>query len=207
MSIGVEDNGPGIAPELVPTIFDPFVSTKGVRGTGLGLSISYGIVREHGGHIAVQSRLGSGARFTIDLPVGALEPELPAPSPVPAPGLSGALILLAEDDESLREILRGRLEQEGYRTRSAASAEEALGKLNGEVQMVISDLHLPGVDGLVFYREAVSRVPVLKRRFLFITAGAIPEAERRALDLDQGRVLQKPFTRQQLLEAVREALG
>jgi len=121
--------------------------------------------------------------------------------------MSGALILLAEDDESLREILRGRLEQEGYRTRSAASAEEALGKLNGEVQMVISDLHLPGVDGLVFYREAVSRVPVLKRRFLFITAGAIPEAERRALDLDQGRVLQKPFTRQQLLEAVREALG
>src|SRR5207244_4011553 len=82
------------------------------------------------------------------------------------------------------------------------SAEEALGKLNGEVQMVISDLHLPGVDGLAFYREAVSRVPVLKRRFLFITAGAIPEAECRALDLDQGRVLQKPFTRQQLLEAV-----
>ena len=207
VSIVVEDNGPGIAPELVPTIFDPFVSTKGVRGTGLGLSISYGIVREHGGHIAVQSRLGGGARFTIDLPVGALEPELPPPSPVPAPAMSGALILLAEDDESLREILRGRLEQEGYRTRSAASAEEALGKLNGEVQMVISDLHLPGVDGLVFYREAVSRVPVLKRRFLFITAGAIPEAERRALDLDQGRVLQKPFTRQQLLEAVREALG
>src|SRR2546428_706900 len=161
VSIVVEDKGPGIAPELDPTIFDPFVSTKGVRGTGLGLSISYGIVREHGGHINVQSRLGSGARFTIDLPVGALEPELPAPSPVPAPGLSGALILLAEDDESLREILRGRLEQEGYRTRSAASAEEALGKLNGEVQMVISDLHLPGVDGLAFYREAVSRVPVL----------------------------------------------
>ena len=207
VTIVVEDNGSGIAPELVPTIFDPFVSTKGVRGTGLGLSISYGIVREHGGHIAVQSRLGSGARFTIDLPVGALEPELPPPSPVPAPAMSGALILLAEDDESLREILRGRLEQEGYRTRSAASAEEALGKLNGEVQMVISDLHLPGVDGLVFYREAVSRVPVLKRRFLFITAGAIPEADRRALDLDQGRVLQKPFTRQQLLEAVREALG
>jgi len=178
-----------------------------VRGTGLGLSISYGIVREHGGHIAAHSRAGSGARFTIDLPIGALEPEPQALSPTPAEPVGGALILLAEDEDSLREILRGHLEHAGYRTASGASAEEALGRLSGEVQMVISDLHLPGVDGLAFYREVVSRVPVLKRRFLFITAGAIPEAARRALDLDQSRVLQKPFTRQQLLEAVREALG
>jgi two-component system NtrC family sensor kinase len=207
VSIVVEDNGPGISPELIPTIFDPFVTTKGVRGTGLGLSISYGIVREHGGHIAVHSRLGSGARFTIDLPIGALEPELPPPSPAPAQAVGGALILLAEDEDSLREILRGHLEHAGYRTTSAASAEEALGRLNTDVQMVISDLHLPGVDGLAFYREVVSRVPVLKRRFLFITAGEMSETARRAADLDQGRVLQKPFTRQQLLEAVREALG
>ena len=207
VSLVIEDNGPGISPELLPTIFDPFVTTKGVRGTGLGLSISYGIVREHGGHIAAHSRAGSGARFTIDLPIGALEPEPPALSPTPAEPVGGALILLAEDEDSLREILRGHLEHAGYRTASGASAEEALGRLSGEVQMVISDLHLPGVDGLAFYREVVSRVPVLKRRFLFITAGAIPEAARRALDLDQSRVLQKPFTRQQLLEAVREALG
>lgn len=67
----VEDTGPGIAPELIPTIFDPFVTTKGANGTGLGLSISYGIVREHGGHIGVESRPGAGTSFTVELPVGA----------------------------------------------------------------------------------------------------------------------------------------
>ncbi len=207
VSIVVEDTGPGIQPELIPTIFDPFVTTKGVRGTGLGLSISYGIVREHGGHIGVDSRPGAGARFTIDLPIGTLALDASPPAPPPTQALGGALILLAEDDESVREILRGHLEQAGYRTLNAASAEEALGRLNAEVQAVITDLHLPGVDGLALYREAVSRVPLLKRRFLFITAGAIPETARRALEHGQGRVLQKPFTRQQLLDAVREALG
>ncbi|PYN97363.1 MAG: hypothetical protein DMD91_18340 [Candidatus Rokuibacteriota bacterium] len=207
VNIVVEDSGPGILPELLATIFDPFVTTKGVRGTGLGLSISYGIVREHGGHIVVDSRPGAGARFTIDLPIGtvALDASLPVAPFTEIAG--GALILLAEDDESVREILRGHLEQAGYRTVNAASAEDALGRLDTEVQAVITDLHLPGVDGLAFYREAVSRVPLLKRRFLFITAGAIPEAARRALEHGQGRVLQKPFTRQQLLEAVREALA
>jgi len=72
VAVVVEDTGPGIAPDLLPTIFDPFVSTKGVRGTGLGLSISYGIVREHGGHISAESRPGAGARFVIELPVGAI---------------------------------------------------------------------------------------------------------------------------------------
>src|SRR6058998_3613848 len=133
VSIVVEDNGPGISPELLPTIFDPFVTTKGVRGTGLGLSISYGIVREHGGHIVVDSRPGAGARFTIDLPIGtvALDASLPVAPFTEIAG--GALILLAEDDESVREILRGHLEQAGYRTVNAASAEDALGRLDTEV--------------------------------------------------------------------------
>ena len=65
----VADTGPGIAPELSPTIFDPFVTTKGANGTGL--SISDGIVREHGGHIGVESQPGAGASFTVELPVGA----------------------------------------------------------------------------------------------------------------------------------------
>ena len=204
VSIVVEDSGPGIAPDLIGAIFDPFVTTKGVRGTGLGLSISYGIVREHGGHISVDSRPGSGARFTVDLPVGTFDADVtPIPAP-PVPATRGALILFAEDDESLREILRGHLEQAGYRTVSAASAEEAIERLTGEVEAIISDLHLPGLDGVAFYRQAVSRMPLLKRRFLFITAGAMPETARRAID--QGRVLQKPFTRQQLLDAVREML-
>src|SRR5439155_20561167 len=68
--ISLEDTGPGIPAEVLPKIFDPFVTTKGSAGTGLGLSISYGITREHGGHITADSRPGHGATFTIDLPVG-----------------------------------------------------------------------------------------------------------------------------------------
>src|SRR4029453_9167545 len=81
VQITVEDTGPGIPAEVLPTIFDPFVTTKGSAGTGLGLSISYGIIREHGGHITAESRPGHGAIFTIELPVGA-----GAPGGVPAGG-------------------------------------------------------------------------------------------------------------------------
>ncbi|MGH7389268.1 MAG: ATP-binding protein [Candidatus Rokuibacteriota bacterium] len=206
VSLVVEDTGPGISPDLIPSIFDPFVTTKGVRGTGLGLSISYGIVREHGGHIGVESRPGAGARFTIDLPVGAAAPEASAPAAPPARTYEGACVLVAEDDESVSEILRAHLEHAGYRTLNAASGEEALGRLDERVQLVIADYHLAGLDGLAFYREAVKRVPSLRRRFMFVTAGALPEEARRAVDEGRSRLLQKPFTRQQLLDGVREAL-
>ncbi len=214
VGIVVEDTGPGIPVELIPTIFDPFVSTKGVHGTGLGLSISYGIIREHGGHIGVESRPGSGARFTIELPVGAAALEAsgqPVNRGVPAApaslGMCGAGVLVVEDDDSVKSVLCGHLEQAGYRTVSAASAEEALVRLDDGVQLVVSDVHLPGLDGLGFYREAVNRAPSLKRRFLFVTAGALSEAAQRALDEAQARVLQKPFTRQDLLDAARELLS
>jgi signal transduction histidine kinase/CheY-like chemotaxis protein len=205
VGIVVEDTGPGIPPELIPSIFDPFVTTKGVHGTGLGLSISYGIIREHGGHIGVESRSGAGARFSMDLPVGrpATEPPpRPAP-PVRTPGQG--CILVVEDDEAVKAILCGHLEQAGYRTVSVASAEEGLSRLDESVQLVLSDFHLPGLDGLAFFREAVNREPSLERRFVFVTAGVLPEAAQRVLD--GGRVLQKPFTRQQLLAAVRESLA
>ena len=79
-----EDTGPGIPPDLLPTIFEPFVSTKGANGTGLGLSISYGIIQEHGGQISVESIPGRGARFTIELPMGTSDVDSSAASPVKA---------------------------------------------------------------------------------------------------------------------------
>jgi signal transduction histidine kinase/CheY-like chemotaxis protein len=205
--LAVADTGTGIAADLIPTIFDPFVTTKGVRGTGLGLSISYGIVREHGGYIGVESQLGAGATFTVELPIGAMASEAPSAPPPSDRVFGGACVLIADDDESVSVILRGHLEHAGYRTRNATSGEEALERLDEKVQVVITDYHLPGLDGLAFYREAVKRVPALERRFMFLTAGALPDAARHAVDQGQGRLLQKPFTRQQLLDAVRDALA
>jgi signal transduction histidine kinase len=79
VQVGVEDTGAGIPADVLPRVFDPFVSTKGANGTGLGLSISYGIVREHGGTIRAASEPGRGARFTIELPVGAADASAGAP--------------------------------------------------------------------------------------------------------------------------------
>ncbi len=203
----VTDTGMGIAPELLPRIFDPFVTTKGVRGTGLGLSISYGIVREHGGQIVVDSQPGAGATFTIELPVGTMASESPTPAATTERAPGGACVMIADDDESVSAILRGHLEHAGYRTLHAASGEEALGLLSDKVQVVITDYHLPGLDGLAFYREAVRRVPGLERRVMFLTAGALPEAVRHVVGQGHGRLLQKPFTRQQLLDTVRDALA
>lgn len=203
----VEDTGPGIPADLLPRVFDPFVSTKGAHGTGLGLSISYGIVREHGGQISVESAAPHGARFVIDLPVGAPVVAPAAPAAAPAMELAGRRILVVEDDESVRDILRRHLEHAGCQAIAVGSAEEALKRLADGVHLVVSDFFLPGMNGLALYREAVARFPELARRFLFLTAGLIQEETQTFLQQANAKLLQKPFTRQQFLGAVREVLG
>ena len=205
--ISVEDSGRGVAPELLPTIFDPFVTTRGVRGTGLGLSISYGIIREHGGHISVESPPGSGARFSIELPVGAPAVETVAPAPRATSTPSGARVLLVEDDEAVNDIMRRHLEEGGFTPLNVVTAEEALKQLEAPVALVVCDFHLPGMDGLAFYREAVRRQPALGHRFVFITAGLLPESARQFFEESRVQVLHKPFSRQQLLEIVRATIA
>ena len=205
--IVIEDTGPGIPPDLLPRIFDPFVSTKGAHGTGLGLSISYGIVREHGGQIIVESGPAQGARFVIDLPVGTPVQALAVPTTAPALELAGRRVLVVEDDESVRDILRRHLEHAGCQPIAVGSGEEALKRLAEGVHLVVSDFFLPGMNGLALYREAVARFPDLARRFLFLTAGLIQEETQNFLSQANAKLLQKPFTRQQFLGAVRDVLG
>jgi signal transduction histidine kinase/HAMP domain-containing protein len=206
VSVTVEDTGPGIAPELLPAIFDPFVTTKGVHGTGLGLSISYGIIREHGGEIRAENPPGGGARFVVELPRGE---AVGAAAAVAAPPrtLAGRRVLVVEDDAMIQEIVRRHLEREGCEALTAATAEEALARLGEPIHVVVSNVHLPGMSGLSFYREAVGRQPALAGRFLFLTGGPLPESAQGMLGDHPVCVLQKPFTRQRLLEAIREVLG
>jgi signal transduction histidine kinase/HAMP domain-containing protein len=207
IEIAVEDSGPGIPADLLPRVFDPFVSTKGPHGTGLGLSISYGIVREHGGQISVERVAPHGARFVIDLPVGAPSTADAAPAAAAATELAGRRVLVVEDDESVRDILRRHLEHAGCQAVTVGSAEEALKRLADGVHLVVSDFFLPGMNGLALYREVVARVPDQARRFLFLTAGLIQEETQAFLSQANARLLQKPFTRQQFLGALREVLG
>ncbi len=203
----VEDAGPGIPADLLPTVFDPFVTTKGVHGTGLGLSISYGIIQEHGGQLSVESTVGRGTTFTIDLPVGTPE-AIPVEAPVaPSLPLGGKRILVVEDDQSVGGLVRTCLEAAGCSATVVPSAEEALKQLAEAVDLVISDLYLPGMDGLAFYREATARQPSLSGRFLLMTGGIITETIERFVAETKTRLLQKPFSRQALLDSTRELLG
>ena len=173
--IEVADNGPGIPPEIASRIFEPFFTTKpqGV-GTGIGLSVSAGIVAGHGGEIELEPAPGGGAVFTIRLPAGAAEAERPVePDQAPPRALTGR-IMVVEDEVEIGEMLADTLRRDGHTTLVAASGRDALAKLDEhEVDMIISDLRMPDMDGPALHRE-LSRVrPELAARTLFITGDTL----------------------------------
>ena len=203
VQITVEDTGPGIPAEVLPTIFDPFVTTKGSAGTGLGLSISYGIIREHGGHITAESRPGRGAIFTIDLPVGASAAGAPTQSGDQPVRLDGKRILIVEHDQAVQKILLEHLEPTGCTALTVARADEARQHLRDGIDLVVADYHLDGLDWLDLLSQAAARGSAVGGRFIFITAGPVaPEADK-ALRSAGACLLYKPFTGDQFLEAVR----
>jgi two-component system cell cycle sensor histidine kinase/response regulator CckA len=162
--IEVSDDGPGIAPEVIGKIFDPFFTTKAVgEGTGLGLATVFGIVKQSDGWINVVSRPGEGAAFRIFLPVhiAPLTVETPAPAGktrIAPRDLSGAgRILFVEDDVSVRHSAALLLRARGYEVFEAADGEEALALAEehaGTIDLMISDVIMPGIDGPTLLRKA-----------------------------------------------------
>ncbi|MDI1325661.1 MAG: response regulator [Brevundimonas sp.] len=211
--IEVTDSGPGVPPELLDKIFEPFFTTKAVNeGTGMGLATVYGIVEQAGGHINVSNAAGGGAVFRIFLPEAA-EAELAEVAPVEikvkAPrDLSGAgRILFVEDEAAVRGIAARLLRQRGYEVIEAADGEEALelAELHaGTIDMMISDVIMPGLDGPALLKKArpfLGDAPVL-----FISG----YAESDFSDLLQDEVgvsfLPKPLDIKTLAERVKQEL-
>ncbi|KQS98182.1 MULTISPECIES: cell cycle histidine kinase CckA [unclassified Rhizobium] len=223
--VEVSDQGTGIPPEILDKIFEPFFTTKEVgKGTGLGLSMVYGIIKQSGGYIYPESEVGKGTTFRILLPRYVEEASLPADSgevqavPVLATKVpvqeepadltgNSAVVLLVEDEEAVRRGGKRMLETRGYTVHEAGSGVEALDimdELNGAVDIVVSDVVMPEMDGPTLLREIRKNYPDLK--FIFVS-GYAEDAFAKNLPADaKFGFLPKPFSLKQLAVAVREML-
>ena len=210
--LAVSDNGSGIDEQTQARIFEPFFTTKQKgKGTGLGLSTVYGIVRQSGGHITVESALREGSRFRIYLPPTAVtelkvEDETP---PLETEILSGTeTVLVVEDEPALRRLISVSLEKRGYTVLAAEDGTEAIRILEnnpGEIDLVVSDIMMPKLNGLELRKKATLLRPDM--RFLFISGYAEDTIGRTAhLPQDAG-YLEKPFLPIELARKVRALLN
>jgi two-component system, cell cycle sensor histidine kinase and response regulator CckA len=199
----VTDTGCGISKADLGKIFEPFFTTKQPgKGTGLGLSTAYGIVKQSGGHILVESELGRGSTFKIFLPSSDAEVVARAPASAPTSVLRGSeTILVVEDQAEVRTATTAILKGLGYRVLSAPNGREALKQVNGVVQMILTDIVMPEMSG----RELVEHVRRGRQeiRILYMSGyayldGSFPHADE--------AFIQKPFTPAALAAKVREVL-
>jgi signal transduction histidine kinase/PAS domain-containing protein/ActR/RegA family two-component response regulator len=208
--LSVNDTGCGMGEETLLHIFEPFFTTKAVgKGTGLGLATVYGIVKQHNGVIDVQSQPGEGTTFKLYWPVQPEGQRTPAIDVVEEPVAGGnETVLLAEDDEAVRVMVRQILEGAGYTVVTAVDGTDALAVLKdypGRVDLVILDVVMPNMGGHEAYQRMQAEYPALKA---FFASGYSEDAIHKNFVLDKGLTLiQKPYTQRDLLKTIREVLN
>ena len=212
VKIEVVDTGSGIEPQIMDRIFDPFFSTKEVgSGTGLGLATVYGIVKQTGGFVFVDSRPGAGAAFTIYLPRHAAAPGAETPR-APAAETGGDLtgigtVLLVEDEDAVRVFGARALRNKGYDVLEARSGESALEIIDDKsktIDLLITDVVMPQMDGPTLIREVRARRPDMK--VIFISGYAEDSFRRRLDETADIHFLPKPFSLKQLAGKVKEVM-
>jgi len=209
-ALSVTDTGTGIPPSVLGKIFEPFFTTKEVgKGTGLGLSTVYGIVKQSGGFIFADSKVGEGTRFVIYLPVHREEAgagRVRKTEKTKKDELWGSgTVLLVEDEPMVRTVAERALTRHGYTVITADNGEDALEIIarNEPIDLLISDVVMPGMDGPTMVREARQSRPELK--ILFIS-GYAEEQLRKSIDIENVNFLPKPFSVTELAEAARRAV-
>jgi len=208
--ISVADTGTGIPPELLDKIFDPFFTTKPLgQGTGLGLPTVLGIAENHGGFVHLETALGTGTTFYIYIPAAPGEADGGVLSGLPAAAIkgNGELILVVDDEPSVRKLASAILNRNGYRTLTAAEGREATAvfeQRRNEIQLVVSDLMMPQLDGPGMLRGLRQMMPGLKSIIITGLGEENRIAEARAAGADL--ILSKPFSADQLLAYVKQLL-
>jgi PAS domain S-box-containing protein len=207
--ITVSDTGPGMTPEVQSRIFEPFFTTKEMtKGTGLGLSTALTIVKSHGGFINVYSELHKGSQFTIYLPAldapGLAEGEK---TQTDLPAGNGELVLVVDDEESIREITRGTLETFGYKVMTASDGTEALAIYadhKNEIEVVLTDMVMPFMDGSATIRALQRMNPAVR----IIAASGLGTGQRAGEGALEGVsvFLNKPYTAERLLKTLAQVL-
>jgi CheY-like chemotaxis protein len=208
--ITVSDTGPGMPPDVQSRIFEPFFTTKEMtKGTGLGLSTAVTIVKSHGGFINVYSEVHKGSQFALYLPAlaapasseaGALRTDLPLGH--------GELILVVDDEESIREITRGTLETFGYTVLTASDGTEAVGLYadrKNEIAVVLTDMMMPFMDGPATIRALRKMNPDIK---IVAASGLTADHKPGEASLEGVKIfLSKPYTAEKLLKALAQVLN
>ncbi len=200
----VADTGCGIPEEIRSKIFDPFFTTKERgQGTGLGLAIVYNIVHSHHGTISLESEPGEGTCFHLYFP--AIQRQAPPDPPAPGPARR---ILLVDDEPAMQELGKELLEDEGYQVLVATNGREAIDiyrTRSGEIDLVVLDLVMPGMDGGQVYVEMKKINPSIKA--FFCTGYISDHIIAGLLEAENLRAISKPFRPDQFLETVREVMG
>jgi PAS domain S-box-containing protein len=207
VQLSVSDTGAGMTPEVKARIFEPFFTTKQLgQGTGLGLSTVYGIVKQSGGRIAVYSEPGIGSAFHIYLPAVT---AAPAPLALEDDAIRGGTetVLLVEDEQAVRALVRMSLEKRGYKVLEAASGREALDLAalhGGSIELLVSDVVMPEMSGPELVAALGPLRPAMK---ILLVSGYTEDAMvRHGIAQAKANFLQKPFTLGTLARKVREVL-
>jgi PAS domain S-box-containing protein len=206
--IAIADTGVGMSPDVMVQIFDPFYTTKGVgNGTGLGLSMVFGIVRQSGGSISVESEPGQGSTFRIFLPV-ATESATSPDATVPTPSLQGSeTVLLVEDDTGVRELARRTLAAQGYDVLVAADGRAALAiaaTRGNDIALVVTDVVMPDMSGPELVTALQTSWPQL--RVIYMSGYTSDTAVLQGVAASEIAFLQKPHTPLRLVHMVRAVL-
>jgi PAS domain S-box-containing protein len=208
VTLTVKDGGKGMTEEVRTRLFEPFFTTK-ANGTGLGLATVYGIVHQAGGGIRVESRPGEGATFTVFLPAAdERSARIAVPVAASAPRGLGETVVLAEDEDALRVLLGRVLAGSGYRViagRNGAEALEAVRASGGRIDLVLTDVVMPRMNGAELAERLADEQPGVK--VLFMTGHVDDAALLGRFESGEAEIIQKPFSNEALLGHLRRLLG